>query len=188
MILGLDISTSCTGWCLLDSINSKLLRMGYIDLSKEKKFLTKADIVKQALISIRREHVIKDIFIEENLQAFRPGFSSAKTLMTLARFNGIVSYICNRDLNIEPQFINVNIARKSLGLKLDRNSKLTTKEQIFEWVNKRVETDWPIKVLKSGPRKGMSILAPSCYDMADAYVIASAGHNIIKESKKIKSV
>ena len=38
-------------------------------------------------------HDIQKIFIEENLQAFRPGFSSAKTLLTLARFNGIVSYL-----------------------------------------------------------------------------------------------
>ena len=180
MILGLDISTSCTGWSLIDSVDSQLVKMGYIDLSKQSNFLAKADDVRQALIEISSEFNIKDIFIEENLQAFRPGFSSAKTLMTLARFNGIVSYICNRDLNIEPQFINVNIARKSLGLKLDRKSSLNTKEQVFEWVDKRIEIDWPMKTLKSGPRKGLSILSPNCYDMADAYVIASAGFNMIK--------
>lgn len=180
MILGLDISTSCTGWSLIDSVDSKLVKMGYVDLSKQKNFLLKADDVKQALIALHNEFDIKDIFIEENLQAFRPGFSSAKTLMTLARFNGIISYICNRDLNIEPQFINVNIARKRLGLKLDRKSKLNTKEQVFEWVDKRIDVSWPMKILKSGPRKGLSILSPGCYDMADAYVIASAGFNMIK--------
>ena len=153
MILGLDISTSCTGWCIIDSIDSRLLKMGHIELSREKKFLTKAEIVKESLVCISREWDIKTIFIEENLQAFRPGFSSAKTLMTLARFNGIVSYICCRDIGIEPQ---------------------------FEWVKNRVEVDWPMKVLKSGPRKGLSIFSPGCYDMADAYVIASAGYNMIK--------
>lgn len=185
MILGLDISTSCTGWCIIDSADSRLLKIGFIDLSKEKQFLSKADIVRESLIVLLESHDIKDIFIEENLQAFRPGFSSAKTLMTLARFNGIVSYICKRDLCIEPQFINVNIARKVLGLKLDRKSKLSTKEQVFEWVDSKVDTEWPVKVLKSGPRKGLSIISPNCYDMADAYVIASAGYNITKESEKI---
>ena len=154
--------------------------MGYIDLSKEKNFLLKAEIVREALSELKDKRDLKTIFIEENLQAFRPGFSSAKTLMTLARFNGIVSYICKRDLNIDPEFINVNIARKTLGLKLDRKSTLSTKQQIFEWVDQRVETIWPEKILKSGPRKGTSVLLPSCYDMADAYVIASAGYNITK--------
>ena len=85
---------------------------------------------------------------------------------------------------LEPQFINVNIARKNIGLKIDRKSKLTTKEQIFKWVENRAEIDWPMKVLKSGPRKGVIIPSPGCYDMADAYVIASAGFKIVKESKK----
>ena len=160
--------------------NAELLEIGYVDLTKEKNFLLKAEIVRETLSRLSIEHNIKTVFIEENLQAFRPGFSSAKTLMTLARFNGIISYICKRDLGIDPEFINVNIARKTLGLKLDRKSSLSTKEQIFEWVKQRVETTWPEKILKSGPRKGMSVLLPSCYDMADAYVIASAGYNITK--------
>ena len=67
--------------------------MGYIDLAREKDILLKAEIVKSNLAILDEEYCIEKIFIEENLQAFRPGFSSAKTLMTLARFNGIVSYI-----------------------------------------------------------------------------------------------
>lgn len=188
MILGLDISTSCTGWCLIDAIDSKLLSIGCIELTKEKNFLAKAEIVKRELTLLSQQNDIKEIFIEENLQAFRPGFSSAKTLMTLARFNGIISYICVRDIGLDPQFINVNIARKNLGLKVDRKSKLTTKDQIFEWVKNKTEIDWPVKILKSGPRKGATVFTPGCYDMADAYVIASAGFKIAKESKKIKTM
>ncbi len=176
MILGLDISTSCTGWCLINSDRGTIEGMGYIDLAREKDILLKAEIVKSNLAILDEEYCIEKIFIEENLQAFRPGFSSAKTLMTLARFNGIVSYICKRDLGLDPFFINVNVARKSLGLKIDRKSTLSTKEQIFEWVSERVDFQWPTKTLKSGPRKGQEILSPGCYDMADAYVIACAGN------------
>ena len=182
MILGLDISTSCTGWCVLDDDN-KLVSMGHIELSKEKNFLTKADLVRHHLVEVLKKYCVNRIYIEENLQAFRPGFSSAKTLMTLARFNGIISYICARDLQIQPEFINVNIARKTLGVKVDRKSSLTTKEQIFEWVKSQVKTEWPVKILKSGPRKGLSVISPYCYDMADAYVIALAGQTIQKNIK-----
>ena len=47
MILGLDISTSCTGWCVIDQSGS-LIDMGYIFLSREKTFFDKAQKVKHA--------------------------------------------------------------------------------------------------------------------------------------------
>ena len=177
MIIGLDISTSCTGWCVLEDSGS-FVDMGYIPLTKCKSTYIKARKVADELSKIHIGHDIDKVFIEENLQAFRPGLSSAKTLLTLARFNGIISYICKRDLGLDPEFINVNIARKTLGFKINRSSSFTTKEQIFEWVDSSVDFKWPTKVLKSGPRKGIEILAPGCYDMADAYVIARAGIEI----------
>ena len=140
----------------------------------------KADRVSKELNLIKHEHDITDIFIEENLQAFRPGLSSAKTLLTLARFNGIVSFICYQVFGLEPKFINVNSARKSLGIKIERerNCGVSTKEQVRAWVNMSLGAagyQWPIKILKSGPRRGQEIFDPVSYDMADAYVIASAG-------------
>ena len=58
------------------------------------------------------------VFIEENLQSFRSGFSSAQTLSTLARFNGMVSQVCYSEFGIIPEYINVNSARKNLGIKI----------------------------------------------------------------------
>ncbi len=175
MILGLDISTSCVGWCVLDT-EGNLLKMGYIPLSKETDTFSKASRVSKELSWLNIQHEVSSIFIEENLQAFRPGLSSAKTLLTLARFNGIVSYICHKEFNINPININVNSARKILEIKIQKKNKKSTKEQVIDWVSsKLLDYDWPTKKLKSGPRKGMIILEPSCYDMADAYVIALAG-------------
>ena len=82
-----------------------------------------------------------------------------------------------------PEFINVNHARKSLGIKTKRKKDggAPIKEQIFDWVSSSQdlkEYDWPTKTLKSGPRRGQIILDPRCYDMADAYVIAKSGHSI----------
>jgi Holliday junction resolvasome RuvABC endonuclease subunit len=176
LILGLDVSTACTGWCILDEDGS-FVNLGYISLSKEKNLFEKAQIVQESLSSLNISYDITDVFIEENLQAFRPGLSSAKTLLTLARFNGIVGYLSQQEFFCEPSYINVNIARKSVGLKIIRKSKggAPTKEQVHQWVSNQINFKWPTKKLKSGPRKGNIILEPGCYDAADAYVIASSG-------------
>ena len=76
MILGLDISTSCTGWCLLDE-KGVLLDMGYIDLKNKKGMFEKALVVKRKLSSLHILNDIQRVVIEENLQSFRSGFSSA---------------------------------------------------------------------------------------------------------------
>ena len=179
MILGLDISTSCVGWCTLNSDGS-LIEMGYIPLSKEKDTFCKARRVSDELSRLHISFAIDNIFIEENLQAFRPGLSSAKTLLTLARFNGIVTYMCYQEFNIKPININVNSARKILGIKIKKKQEKSTKEQVVDWVTlKLADTDhrWLKKKLKSGPRKDQIILDSVCYDMADAYVIAAAGYH-----------
>ena len=109
--LGLDISTSCTGWCIVDDTGS-FIDMGYISLSSKLTSFQKAGAISDALSNLHIKYNITNVVIEENLQAFRPGFSSAKTLLSLARFNGIVSYLAQEEYAIEPKFINVNVARK----------------------------------------------------------------------------
>ena len=82
----------------------------------------------------------------------------------------------------EITLVNVIRARSSLGIKLDRKSDKNTKEQVFEWVQKRKEFEnfqWPTKVLKSGPRKGQEIFDKSCYDIADAAVMSMFGINLL---------
>lgn len=180
-VLGLDVSTSCTGYCLMyvePSQRTSVKEIGYILISKDKDPYVKAQKVRSLLSNLSEKYQIDKVFIEENLQAFRTGFSSAKTLVTLARFNGVVSYICQEVLETEPKFLNVNSARKDLGLKIKRKKDggAPTKEQVLAWVKNEDRTiTWPNKILKSGPNKGKEIIHPSAYDMADAYVICQAG-------------
>ena len=182
MILGLDISTSSTGWSLL-SLDGTLIEQACIPLGKINSTLQKTERVIDELKSIRKKYDISHIFIEENLQMFRPGLSSAKVLITLARFNGMVTLLSYQILGIEPEFLNVNMARKLINLKINKKDKSkTTKEKVLEWV----DTDlggysWQMKTLKSGPRKGLEIYDPGCYDVADAYVIAKAGHKTLNK-------
>ena len=179
MLLSLDISTSCTGYCIFNE--DVLVDIGYIALNKHKGLFEKAAEFKSRLLKIQKAYKIKSVAVEENLQAFRPGLSSAKTLMTLAQFNGVVRWICHESISVPVSAINVNSARKSIGLKINRKSSQTTKEQVYEWVasdNKSriddIQIHWPTKILKSGPNKGKLRLCNEVYDMADAYVIGRA--------------
>ena len=187
VVLGLDISTSCTGWCILEYSGSSVaeLELGYIPLQKLSTSYSKAQQVASVFEDIKERHAVAKIAIEENLQSFRTGMSSAKTLASLARFNGVVSYLSEQIFKKTPEFINVNSARKLVGISLVRRMAggAPTKEQVMDWVSAAVnEIDdqyrWPTKTLKSGPRKGQTIMEPGCYDMADAFVIAAASHNI----------
>tara|TARA_B100000700_G_scaffold321715_1_gene421581 strand:- start:12750 stop:13304 length:555 start_codon:yes stop_codon:yes gene_type:complete len=177
--LGLDISTSCTGYSLFNS-EGLLIRLGYIRLDNKKSLFSRVSDISDELSEVIRTHPIECVYVEENLQAFRPGGSSAKTLLTLARFNGMVSYEMSVLTGKDPVYINVNTARKTLGLKINRKSDLSTKEQVHVWVDQDTESsntkvEWPYKILKSGPRVGQRILDPAAYDMSDAYVICKAG-------------
>ena len=187
MILGLDVSTSCTGYSIIDD-HGNFVDAGYIELKNIKNFWKKADEVKFRLESISKEFEIKSVFVEENLQMFRPGMSSAKTLSTLSRFNGIVCFITREITGKEPISINVNHARKTLGIKIIRKKDggKGTKEQILDWVSLYLQQEnyyWPTKILKSGPRKGNKVFEQGCYDIADAWVISKAGFILYSATK-----
>jgi hypothetical protein len=184
-ILGLDISTAITGYCVLhisDALEVSLADAGAIVTSKEKNIYNKAVVARTRLVELAKVYDLNGIFVEENLQAFRRGFSSAKTISTLARFNGIVSFLAEDIFSIPATMLNVNTARSKVGLKIDRKSTDTVKEQALDWVVKNdvfVNFEWPKKTLKSGPRKGTTISAPQCFDIADAAIIALAGTHIL---------
>ncbi len=174
MIIGLDISTAVVGIAVLND-NSEVVDLTYCDLRAKKDFWKKIDAVDQRLNDLSNEYDITKIYVEENLQRFRPGLSSAKTIVTLAKMNGIVSASARRIFNALPTDINVNSARKVLGISINRKSKVSTKQQVFDQISERIKFDWPIKILKSGPRKGKKVVDTVSYDMADALVICQAG-------------
>ena len=173
MILALDISTSITGFCIFNKWEA--VHIGHIDLRKEKDFFKKVDLVKEKIEELHKQYKFKEVAIEEAFQSFGRGLSSAKTLFTLAKFNGIIQYIVF-SLGISTTVINVNNARKLVGIKINKKDKTkNTKEQVLEQVQKLNSTlMWPKRILKSGPRKGLEIYDDCCYDRADAYVIGKA--------------
>jgi hypothetical protein len=172
MILGLDISTSITGVTVLSEDGSIEYNFA-IDTRKYKNFFDKIEVVKDKL-----EKLIIDpeaIYIEQSLQSFRSGFSSAKTLSTLARFNGVVSWICYEIWGLEPQYVAATSARKQCGIRVPRGQK--AKEVVLKYIIDSVP-DVLIEYTKHGNPK------PQCYDKADSWVVAKAGWLQCQKLKK----
>ena len=185
-VLGLDISTSNVGMCLMDTEQPQMHRVVLakgIPLLKEKGLYAKSCKVRDSILAVSDRHSIDVVAIEESLQAFRRNMSSAKTIRTLNRFNGIVSWIARSELDTPVVSGNVISVRNKIGLKIEKKSDKTTKEQVLDWVSQHPEMikfEWPTKVMKSGPQKGEIRKEIFCYDIADAFVMALWGCNHLK--------
>ena len=94
MILGLDISTTMIGVAVVDEESSRVVHSTGWDLSKIDKVYLKYETVGALLYELRREYNIQQVFIETALKRFIPGKSRADTLIKLAKFNGVVSWLC----------------------------------------------------------------------------------------------
>jgi hypothetical protein len=175
MILGLDVSTSIVGATVLDN-DGELVYCEAWDLRNKNHFPTLYEKGKQIqkmihwLYQVERFD-ITEVFIEQSLLSFRPGFSSAKTLLTLSKFNGIVSYICQEEYLKPPQYISAPTARKSCGIKVEKGKK--AKEIVLNFVLDK-EDKFNIEYTRHGNPK------PGSYDRADAYIIAKAGWKSLK--------
>tara|TARA_R110002124_G_scaffold116400_9_gene272908 strand:+ start:61519 stop:62043 length:525 start_codon:yes stop_codon:yes gene_type:complete len=173
MILGLDISTSIIGVCVLE--DDKVVKTDYIDLRKVSGMLHKAQAVEDYINNNLKSEPIEHIFIEEALMFFRRGGSTAKTMSILQRFNGIVSWLCFKEVGIDPQYISPISARSKCGIKVPRGKK--AKEVVMEHFLDSGE--FPIVYTRYGN------VQKYCYDIADAVVVAKAGSKIILDTKKI---
>ena len=169
IILGLDISTSCTGICLLS--DKDILVLDYIVLNKQKTMWLKADSVRNKLLELSQQFgKIDNLAIEEPLMGFQKGMSSAATITTLMKFNGIVSLISRDIFKVDPTYISASHARKLCGIKLQRTSVagIHGKEQVFKHMseNDLKHIQWSTK--KNGKPVDWS------RDATDAYVTARA--------------
>lgn len=170
MILGLDVSTSIIGVCLLK--DDKIVKTDYIDLRKTTGLLYKAQVVEDYITHNLKDVGIEHVFIEQALMFFRRGGSTAKTMSTLQNFNGIVSWLCFKMLEIEPQYVTPISARSKCGIKVPRGKK--AKDVVMEHF---VESgEFPIDYTRYGN------VQKYCYDIADAVVVAKAGSKIILDT------
>ena len=177
-ILGLDVSTRVIGYTVLDMETGTHEESSAIELDGKASFVARGSAFHDVLEGINERYDIKSVWIEEPFMMFAKGGSSAQTMSRLSSFNGAVQYMCYMTLNLEPNMVNANHARKTLGIKIQREKLcgISTKDQILSWVKVALPGfSWPIKTLKSGPRRGTVVEKPSCYDIADSYVVARSG-------------
>jgi len=174
MILGLDVSTSITGATIIDEKGNVVFCEAW-DTRKFKDFFEKAAYIRNKLVDTKIKFPITRIVIEQSLQMFRAGFSSAKTLTTLSKFNGAVSWMCFHLFGLKPEYVAAGTARKLCGLKIQRGKK--AKEVVLQHVLDNV-VGFEVQYTRSNNPK------PGSYDRADSYVIARAGYLQCQKEKK----
>jgi hypothetical protein len=171
--LGLDISTSITGATVLQ--DGKIIESLYWDTRNKNKFPSiyqKAGLIKKNLLTLKKKYDITDIFIEQSLHSFRSGFSSAQTLSTLSRFNGVVSWFCYEIFDMQPQMIAATSARKQAGLAIKRGEN--AKEKVLQFVLDNYPQIEILYTKHGNPKPGM-------YDLCDSIIIALAGENLVRQ-------
>jgi len=188
IILGLDISTSNVGYALLESGDCqrhRVIKADSIRVSKKQGLYDKARYVRDILEKECSGYMIDAISVEESLISFGKRKSSAATLALLNRFNGIISYVVREMFQVPIAFVNSTVARNRVGLKILKNSKIDTKEQIFAWTKKHElmkDFKWPTKIISRGKRKGEQVYEVWCYDISDAFVTALWACNCLNTS------
>lgn len=185
MIIGFDISTSITGVAFI--ADGQLVYYDSIDLRKYKDIFSKTVAFKEKLLDLfeayrlgnegwmmgASDYSIEHIYIEQSLHMFMGGKSSAKTLSTLTRFNGIASWLIYEIFEIKPKFIGSTSARKHAGIKIPRGQK--AKQVVLQHLLDN-EPAFNIEYTKHGNPK------PDSFDKADAIVIAKAGWKLENEN------
>jgi len=182
MILGVDVSTSITGFAVIDD-NGKLIETCVCDLRRYKGFFEKCLQFRECSLDLADKHCkafnkrgVDHIYIEQPFTFFNSGGSSAKTMAALQRFNGVASWMLYEIFELQPEYIGATQARKKAGIKVPRGQK--AKKVVMEHLLKNDE-DFKIEYTHQGnPR-------PKYYDMADALIVARAG--LITEKEKLSS-
>lgn len=177
MILGLDISTSITGFSVLDE-KGGIVEIGHWDTRNKNKFtdlFAKSAFVKKNISDLHTRYRLKSIFIEPALNMFMMGRSSSHTISTLTKFNGIVSWLCYDCCGIVPEYIPAVSARKKCGIKIPKGKK--AKDVVMEFLLDN-ESNFHVEYTRNGNPK------PYCYDEADSLIIARAGFRCLTERSR----
>jgi len=184
MILGVDVSTSITGLAIV--ADGSIVYYDSVDLRKYKNVFEKGRILKEKIVDLyeayqfsneefflgNSKYPIEHIYIEQPFTFFNSGGSSAKTMATLQKFNGIVSWFLYEIFEMQPNYVLAQSARKTVGIKVPRGEK--AKAVVLKYLLD-TEPAFNVEYTKKGNPK------PESYDRADAIIVAKAGYIIEQE-------
>ena len=182
-ILGLDVSTFCTGFSIRDLEKDELSKSGFIPLKNFNSWLDKVDEVCYILEDIKKNtNKITYIAIEDILQKFIAGKSNIKTIITLAGFNYVIQRKCYEIYNITPVLYNVLRARNLADCSVPRGVK--SKNFILRRVcelHPEVKNELPL--MKTKPE-----FAKEAFDIAAAIVVARAAAATLLPDRPIEVI
>ena len=166
MILGIDASTKCVGWCALNDDGS-LYDIGYVMLDKVKNEYDKLDALKDALVNSLKIDGHVSVYVEAPLKYS----NNANVVAVLQRWNGFVCVLLYKYYGTKPVLIPEIDVRKLNGIKVPKGVKgVNKKKYVLQCVQDLgiiSEDKWELK--RTGNPKDF------CYDMSDAYCVAYAG-------------
>lgn len=180
-VIGLDVSTSITGVCILDASQEvfesvrDIVTLTHVDFKKCNSFWEKVDHIESELSNLDLSN-ISHVFIEEPMMSFASGQSSAQVIALLLKFNGLTSFMIRKLTSVEPTYVSAASARKASGVRVMRTSAcgMCAKDQVFKHMSETQlkHITWPLK--KSGEPKNFA------RDEVDAYVVARGGMALYK--------
>lgn len=179
-VLGLDISSSTIGYCVLevDGYNIKYISMDYLKPSKKGSIMERIVDTRNKILTIINK-VKPDYIGIEDLIKFMPK-STATTVVVLTTFNRMICLLAYDYLQRYPELFNVMSIRH--GLKL--NKILPSKDDMPELVAKHLGIIFPYQYDKKNKIKEES------RDMADGVAVALYYAFILtgRITKKIKKL
>lgn len=179
MILGLDISTSISGFCVIED-DGNIFDIGALNFKKHKKnIMKKFEQVEEWINNYEHMDKIKTIIVEAPLRRFSKGQSSATTLFNLHSFNIGIQYMVYKKTGKTPRTINATSARKRIGIEMPKGLEYKDrKKYIFGVVSGLVCEQVTWEYTRFGNPK------QECYDMCDAFVIARSEWEVKNKNKK----
>jgi|TARA_R110000824_G_scaffold206558_6_gene391749 RNase H-fold protein (predicted Holliday junction resolvase) len=167
-ILGLDISSSKIGIALLDK--EEIVISEVLKFKSSMSLEERAEIFQKRMQQINDHHVIYEVFVEQPAMMFKGGKTTAFTMATLQRFNGMTCYITYKVFEMEAELVNPLSARSILGIKVPRGIPPKDKKRfIIERMAERFEDSFKYEMTRhQNPQPGTD-------DRADALVVALAG-------------
>jgi len=171
MILGLDVSTSRIGWAIIND-KQELVDSDFFKTHKDKSLEERATEFKDSVLKpIMALHNIVEIRIEEPFSMFSGGKTTAKTMSSLQRFNGMVSLVAHQLLGKPPTLVGATTARSRCGIKVPRGTK--AKVVVLDWVDDKFDNFIMEHTRHGNPKPGLD-------DEADAIVVALSHFDLRK--------
>lgn len=163
MILGLDVSTTRIGWAIIDG-KQELVDSDFYKTDKKKTLEERAeDFLSSVLRPLSIIHKIDEVRVEEPFSMFSGGKTTAKTMSSLQRFNGMISLLVLQMFGDPPTMVGSRTARARCGIKVPRGTKAKT--VVLEWVDVKFDNFIMEHTRHGNPKPGLD-------DEADAIVVA----------------